>query len=64
MNQEETEDDISTEVEREEILSLWIAGFKNFDPDEFLTFIIDPNDDIVSIFLSIPCHTLTVEFPF
>ena len=37
-----------SEIDRAESLTRWISGFKGFDPEEFVTFIIDPTDDIVS----------------
>ena len=36
------------ELDRAAHLTHWISGFKGFDPDEFLTFVVEPTDDIVS----------------
>ena len=49
MEQDEEEEDESTLDEDTDALMRWISGFKNFDPEEFLTFAIEPADDVVSI---------------
>ena len=62
MEIEETEVEESEE-DREAALTQWISGFKGFDPDEFLTFIIEPKDDIVSTKASIVNDSRYIELP-